>query len=66
VAALSVSALRLYKDKHWMTNLLAGAVVGFLSTRVAYFITGKGKRRKEEKRSSLHVNEEGRVELEYE
>lgn len=36
--AVATGALRVYHDRHWLTDVLAGAGIGILSTRVAYWI----------------------------
>jgi len=63
--AASVSALRLYKDKHWMTDLVGGAVLGFVCTKLAYAIFGRKKKSKisEDEGSEVHVNTEGQLQL---
>lgn len=38
-AATSVGILRVYNNRHWASDVLAGAAIGFLSTRVAYAVT---------------------------
>jgi hypothetical protein len=38
VAATATAYLRIYEDKHWFSELLPGAAIGFLSTRVAYWV----------------------------
>lgn len=37
-AATTTGILRLYNNKHWVSDIVAGAAIGFLSTRVAYAI----------------------------
>ena len=58
--ALSVSVLRLYKDKHWMTDLIGGAVLGVLCTKLTYWICVKKKKKteqlNEEQTNTLRVN----------
>lgn len=36
--ATGVSALRLYHEKHWATDVLAGAGIGILSARIGYLL----------------------------
>ncbi len=36
--AVATGALRVCHDRHWLTDVLAGAGIGILSTRVAYWI----------------------------
>lgn len=37
-AATATGVLRLYNNKHWVSDVVAGAAVGFLSTRIAYLV----------------------------
>lgn len=34
--ATSVGVLRVYNNRHWVSDVVAGAAIGFLSTRIAY------------------------------
>jgi membrane-associated phospholipid phosphatase len=36
--ATSVGVLRVYNNRHWVSDVVAGAAIGFLSTRIAYAI----------------------------
>ncbi|MDP2089874.1 MAG: phosphatase PAP2 family protein [Flavobacteriaceae bacterium] len=38
IVAAGTGALRIYNDKHWLTDVVAGAGIGILSTKVAYLI----------------------------
>lgn len=38
-AASSVGVLRIYNNRHWVSDVVAGAAIGFLSTRIAYEVT---------------------------
>lgn len=35
-AATTTGALRVYNNRHWVSDVVAGAAIGFLSTRIAY------------------------------
>ncbi|HET8572692.1 MAG TPA: phosphatase PAP2 family protein [Edaphocola sp.] len=37
-AATATGILRLYNNRHWVSDVIAGAAVGFLSTRIAYLV----------------------------
>ncbi|MFF5384187.1 phosphatase PAP2 family protein [Pedobacter suwonensis] len=37
-SAVAVGYLRMYNNKHWLSDVVTGAGVGFLSTRLAYLI----------------------------
>jgi membrane-associated phospholipid phosphatase len=47
--ASSVAGLRVYHNKHWLTDVMAGAGVGILSTNLAYFLHEKAKNLKNRK-----------------
>ena len=36
--ATATGAFRIYNDKHWLTDVVAGAGIGILSTKIAYWI----------------------------
>lgn len=36
--ATSIGVLRVYNNRHWVSDVVAGAAIGFLSTRLAYFV----------------------------
>lgn len=38
IVAAGTGAFRIYNDKHWLTDVVAGAGIGILSTKVAYWI----------------------------
>lgn len=38
VVATSVGVLRVYNNRHWVSDVIAGAAIGFLSTRIAYAV----------------------------
>lgn len=38
IIATGTGAFRIYNDKHWLTDVVAGAGIGILSTKVAYWI----------------------------
>ncbi|WP_207428713.1 phosphatase PAP2 family protein [Pedobacter sp. SYSU D00535] len=42
--AATTGALRIYHNKHWFTDVIAGAGVGILSTDLAYFLYPRMKR----------------------
>ncbi|MBC8053727.1 MAG: phosphatase PAP2 family protein [Sphingobacteriaceae bacterium] len=42
-AAATTGALRVYHNKHWLTDVIAGAGLGILSTDLAYLIHTKAK-----------------------
>ncbi len=45
-AATITGILRLYKNKHWLTDVIGGAVAGVLSARLAYFLLRKRRKQK--------------------
>ena len=36
--AVATGAMRIYNDRHWLNDIIAGAGVGILGTRIAYWI----------------------------
>lgn len=38
IVAAGTGAFRIYNDKHWLTDVVAGAGIGILSTKVAYWM----------------------------
>lgn len=42
--AIATGALRMYHDKHWLSDVIAGAGVGIISTRLAYWMYPKIKK----------------------
>ena len=45
VAAGATGALRMYNNRHWMSDVLAGAGIGIASTKIAYWIYPTIKRK---------------------
>jgi len=39
LVAAGTGAFRIYNDRHWLTDVLAGAGIGILSTKIAYWLT---------------------------
>lgn len=42
-AAAATGAIKIMENAHWLSDVLAGAGVGILSTRVAYYVYPIGK-----------------------
>src|SRR5205814_1764100 len=42
VAATTVAAIRVIKNKHWVRDVVAGAVIGIIATKLAYALV-KGR-----------------------
>ena len=62
--AATVSLMRLYEKKHWLSDLVAGAVLGFVCTKFTYWICkGKTKQTKKEQETNVHVNESGQLQF---
>ncbi len=55
--ATATGFFRMYNDRHWLTDVAAGAGIGILSTKAAYWIhpwlSGKNRRGKEKEASTL-------------
>jgi len=41
--AITTAALRIYKRKHWFSDVVAGAVIGVVAAKIAYSILDKRK-----------------------
>jgi len=46
VGAMATATIRLLKNKHWLRDVVAGAVVGILSAKLAHFIISKRANRR--------------------
>lgn len=44
--AAGTGTLRMYNNRHWLTDVITGAGIGILSTKASYWIWGKMKARK--------------------
>ena len=49
--ALGVCALRMYKNKHWLSDVLSGAVVGFASVKLATLLINRLAKEREKHRT---------------
>ena len=56
VAATAVAAIRVMKNRHWLKDVVVGAAVGIISTKLAYALVNKLRNRKadEEKKRIFH------------
>lgn len=43
VAATTVAAIRVIKNRHWLRDVIAGAVIGIVATRLAYALIDRQK-----------------------
>jgi hypothetical protein len=65
--ATGTGAFRIYNDRHWFTDVVAGAGIGMLSTKIGYWIHpfiqktifGKGKKAKESTASIMPFYQDG-------
>jgi membrane-associated phospholipid phosphatase len=53
VGATATAVIRLMKSRHWLIDVVAGAAVGILSTRLIYFVMNRIENRKKEKVSNV-------------
>jgi len=44
------AAIRIYKSRHWLKDVVAGAIVGIVSAKLAYFLVNKFWKRKKHRR----------------
>jgi membrane-associated phospholipid phosphatase len=56
VAATAVAAIRIMKNRHWLKDVIVGAAIGIISTKLAYALVNKLSNRKsrEEKKTKFH------------
>lgn len=55
VAATSTAAIRLMKNKHWLIDVVAGAAVGILATKMAYYVVNRlARRQRKEKDDEIN------------
>lgn len=41
IAGVANATIRIYKSKHWLKDVVAGAVIGIVSAQLAYFVVNK-------------------------
>jgi membrane-associated phospholipid phosphatase len=41
LGATATGVIRIYKNKHWLKDVVAGAVIGILSAKLVYFLTNR-------------------------
>lgn len=51
LGAAATGGIRIYKNRHWLKDIVAGAIIGIASARVAYWLVNKFSKR------SQHRNE---------
>lgn len=69
VAATAVAVIRVMKNRHWVRDVVVGAAVGIISTRLAYALVnrldrtrrGIKKRREEKERKHYEFRPEGSI-----
>ena len=47
LAAATTAAIRLAKNRHWLKDVVAGAIVGIVSVEMAYFLVNRFNRKKD-------------------
>ena len=52
VAATTVAVIRLIKNRHWLGDVLVGAAVGIISTKLAYALLSRGSHSKKRRKKS--------------
>ena len=56
VAGTATGVIRIYKNRHWVQDVVAGAVIGIVSAKIAYFLVNKFWRKKENTRKETDPN----------
>jgi membrane-associated phospholipid phosphatase len=54
VGATATAIIRLMKNRHWLRDVVAGAIIGITSVKLTYFLVDKLNRKKEKKISKLN------------
>jgi membrane-associated phospholipid phosphatase len=49
ITGAATATIRLMKNRHWLKDVLAGAVIGIISTKLAYLLIGKFVKQKKKK-----------------
>jgi membrane-associated phospholipid phosphatase len=56
VAGVANATIRIYKSKHWLKDVVAGAVIGIASAQLAYFLVNKIWKEKKSKTKETDPN----------
>lgn len=56
IGAAATGFIRVYKNRHWVKDIVAGAVIGIVSAKLAYFLVNKIWRKKEPKMKQTDPN----------
>ena len=56
LAGTATGVIRIYKNKHWLKDVIAGAAIGIISAKVAYLIVNKFWRGKRDKIKNTDPN----------
>lgn len=56
VGAVATGVIRIYKNRHWLKDVAAGAVIGIVSANLAYFLVNKFWRKKNHRPESTDPN----------
>jgi len=56
LAGTATGVIRIYKNKHWLKDVVAGAAIGIISAKVAYLIVNKFWRGKKDKIKNTDPN----------
>ena len=56
VAGVANATIRIYKNRHWLKDVVVGAVIGIVSAQLAYFVVKKIWREKKPKSNEIDPN----------
>ena len=56
VVAAGTGFFRIYNDRHWLTDVAAGAGIGILSTKIAYWINPFINEKLFRNKKAKHIN----------
>jgi membrane-associated phospholipid phosphatase len=57
LGATATAAIRVIKGRHWINDVIGGAIVGIVSARLAYFLVNKFSKRTRIKKINRRVTE---------
>jgi membrane-associated phospholipid phosphatase len=60
LGATTVAVIRVMKSRHWVRDVIAGAAIGIISTKVAYLLVNKLAQRRR-RRKTNQINQHATV-----
>jgi membrane-associated phospholipid phosphatase len=60
IGATTVAVIRVMKSRHWVRDVVAGAAIGIISTRLAYFLVNRMTNRRKRIRADK-INQDATI-----